>query len=506
MNSRARTILPFFAWLPVALATLSAQSNCTQWTTYNNGVNGNVHALVSLSNGSLVVGGSFTSASGVSAINIARWTGSAWATVGPIGANNIVRALAVMPNGDLVAGGDFTAMGGAPASRIARWNGSAWTTLGSGMAGGATTAVYALAVLPNGDLVAGGDFATAGGVAANGIARWNGSAWAPLGTGVVGQVRALAVQSNGHIVAGGSMQSAGGVAVSNIARWDGAAWAALGGGLYGFNWVGPVVHSLAVLPSGDLVAGGTFTMAGQASAGNIAQWNGSAWSSLGGLGLPIGPSAVHGLAVMPNGDLVAGGMFSVGVSTSSIARWNGVAWSPLGAGTSGTVLAIARPINNQLPVGGGIHASGVTTGVARFVTACPANVSVVGAACASSGGANTFSALSQPWTGSVYRARGTGLPTFAFVAVVSGFTATAIPLGSILPPSPSGCVLLASPDVVDVVVSAAGTVDVQLAVPNAPALVGTQLHQQLVALEVDSNLNFVQNTSSNALLASIGTF
>jgi hypothetical protein len=30
--------------------------------------------------------------------------------------------------------------------------------------------------MPNGDLVAGGDFITAGGVAANGIARWDGTA------------------------------------------------------------------------------------------------------------------------------------------------------------------------------------------------------------------------------------------------------------------------------------------------------------------------------------------
>jgi hypothetical protein len=79
-----------------------------------------------------------------------------------------VRALAVLPNGDLVAGGLFTTAGGQPANRIARWNGSAWSPLGSGM----NNAVNALAMLPNGDLVAGGDFLTAGGVVAPYLARW----------------------------------------------------------------------------------------------------------------------------------------------------------------------------------------------------------------------------------------------------------------------------------------------------------------------------------------------
>ena len=47
-----------------------------------------------------------------------------------------------------------------PANYIAKWNGSAWSALGSGMNG----AVYALAVDGAGNLYAGGEFTTAGGV------------------------------------------------------------------------------------------------------------------------------------------------------------------------------------------------------------------------------------------------------------------------------------------------------------------------------------------------------
>ena len=35
-----------------------------------------------------------------------------------------------------------------------------------------------------GELIAAGDFTTAGGVEARHIARWNGTNWSPLGTGI----------------------------------------------------------------------------------------------------------------------------------------------------------------------------------------------------------------------------------------------------------------------------------------------------------------------------------
>ncbi|MBI5853530.1 MAG: hypothetical protein HZB39_21180, partial [Planctomycetes bacterium] len=70
------------------------------------------------------------------------------------GTNNIVYALARLPNGDLIAGGAFGTAGGVIASCIALWNGSTWSPLGTGT----DNSVYALAALPNGDFVAGGVF------------------------------------------------------------------------------------------------------------------------------------------------------------------------------------------------------------------------------------------------------------------------------------------------------------------------------------------------------------
>jgi len=134
-----------------------------------------------------------------------------WVSLNPgiPGANSTVRAMVVDGSGNLYVGGDFPLIGTVVANRIAKWNGSAWSALGSGVAGGSFPSVYALAVIGS-DLYAGGRFTKAGGVNIGyGIAKWNGSAWSALGTGMYGGVGALAFGSTGHLYLGGSFIFAG---------------------------------------------------------------------------------------------------------------------------------------------------------------------------------------------------------------------------------------------------------------------------------------------------------
>src|SRR5436190_17288185 len=86
-------------------------------------------------------------------------------------------------------------------------------------------------------LVVGGSFATAGGVTCNSIAAWDGASWRDLGGtsfpgSSSGSVLALAVY-NGDLIAAGHFEGAGGVAAHNIARFDGTAWHAMSTGLDG---------------------------------------------------------------------------------------------------------------------------------------------------------------------------------------------------------------------------------------------------------------------------------
>jgi hypothetical protein len=116
-----------------------------------------------------------------------------------------VYALTVFDDGSgpaLYAGGDFTQAGGVAANRIAKWNGSSWSPLGSGM----NTGVSALFVFDGGGgpaLFAGGGFTTAGGTAANGVAEWNGASWSAVGGGT----------SNGSVDALASFDDSAGVAL-----------------------------------------------------------------------------------------------------------------------------------------------------------------------------------------------------------------------------------------------------------------------------------------------------
>ncbi len=497
----ANRLHPPFLLLPL-LAAMPLRAQCSQWSPFGIGANNSVLAVLARANGDIVIGGVFTQAGGVPASHIARWNGSAWSALGA-GVDLNVRSLTEHPNGDLIAAGDFTLAGGVAVNRIARWDGSAWHALGTGVSSPSSPyGLYAVATLANGDLVAGGFFQQAGSSAANAIARWDGSTWSPLGAGTPGTVFGLLTLHNGDLIAGGNFATAGGAPAGRIARWNGTTWSALGTGITGFR-----VNAIAEMPNGDLVVGGNFTAAGGVPANRIARWNGTGWSAL-GAGMN---GDVLALAAMPNGDLLAGGQFTTagGVPAVAMARWNGATWSSLGFVVGTEVYAAAVAANSDRVVGGFFgNAGGVGANqVARFRSTCPASAVASGAGCAGSGGNNDYAAVTAPWIGSTYRARGTGLPTTAFAAIVSGAATAALPLAGLLPPSPAGCTLLVAPDLVEVALPNAGSVETAIAVPPTAALVGVVLHQQLVLLELQpGTFAFVENTVSNRLSLTVGAF
>src|SRR3990172_1266317 len=227
----------------------------------------------------------------------------AWTALGS-GMNAAVYAIAVM-GGELYAGGNFTTAGGVSANKIAKWNGTNWTALGSGM----NNSVNAIAVM-GGELYAGGAFTTAGGVSANKIAKWNGTNWTALGSGVNNHVYAFEVMG-GELYAGGEISTAGGVSANHVAKWNGTNWTALGSGINGY------VRGFAVM-GGELYAGGQFSTAGGVSAMHVAKWNDTNWTALGsGMNQAVWPLAVMG------GELYAGGQFTTagGVSANHVAKW-----------------------------------------------------------------------------------------------------------------------------------------------------------------------------------------
>lgn len=116
----------------------------------------------------------------------------------------------------------------------------------------------------------GGIFTHAGAYTTNCIARWDGSTWNPLGSGVNNSVRAIAVNGS-DVYVGGGLTEAGGSPANHIARWDGSSWHPLGSGMGGVSY--PKVNAIAANGS-DVYAGGWFTQAGGSPANRIACWVG----------------------------------------------------------------------------------------------------------------------------------------------------------------------------------------------------------------------------------------
>ncbi len=341
-----------FTNISAVAVTNVARWNGSAWSALGPGLGVNATSgldqyvrVVRWHQGTLVAGGLFVSVANPLVANLAQWNGSAWVALGGAPDSSV---MALASDGtNLYAGGNFTVMAGVNARAVARWNGTAWSAMGSGMiaapgSGAFSTPVAALGVLGT-NVIAGGSFTNAGGLRANRVARWNGSAWVAMGTmnDVVETIRI----SGTNAYFGGPFTQADDYIVNHVARWDGSKFHGLGRAGYSEGSVFPGLRALAS-GAGRIYAGGLFTGAGRVRASRIAGWDGTNWTALGtgvqGINEGTG-KAINAMDVAANGDVYAGGVFTNagGVTAHNIARWNGAAWSPLGGGIPGTVSAIA---------------------------------------------------------------------------------------------------------------------------------------------------------------------
>lgn len=332
----------------------------------------------------------------ISTVQLAKWDGSSWTTL--MSGGGYVGAI-TMKGAELYAGGSFgSALGGGSMSYVARRfvGGGGWSSLGTGVNGD----VLALTVAGN-DVYAGGSFTTAGGLSANGIAKWNGTNWFALGSGVNGSVSAIsAVGSN--IYVGGKFSTAGGVACTNLACWNGTAWTAVNAQMRGVPkaliangttlYVGGAIDSVnnqkvgnifsysagAVQPLKAGVSYGNVTVArtngnnifvgGQwnsiygTNTASIARYDGTNWHGLGtGLTNAFGVPLVRDIIIRSNEVFVCGRFDSAGgIAATNIAKWNGSAWQKLGNGLTNTGNATIHCLaffGNDLYAGGDFSSS-----------------------------------------------------------------------------------------------------------------------------------------------------
>jgi uncharacterized delta-60 repeat protein len=239
--------------------------------TFNATTNGAVHAIAVQADGKVIVGGAFTQVNAVTHGRLARLNADgsldATFTTGVTAGSNVY-ALAVLPDGHILVGGDFSQLAGIPKARIARLmpDGSVDSTFTTTVANDLAPAfgqIDVILVQPDGKiLIGGGAFNLVNGVARSGLARLNADgtldgAFAPSINNIVS---ALALQSNGAIVVGGSFTT-----VNNIARVY-AARLNSGGTLdttfspMGINrGGGNGVYAIGVKANGQILVGGQMT-------------------------------------------------------------------------------------------------------------------------------------------------------------------------------------------------------------------------------------------------------
>ncbi|MBI1849482.1 MAG: hypothetical protein HYR85_03955, partial [Planctomycetes bacterium] len=284
--------------------------------------------------------------------HIARWNGSAWSALGP-GFTGWPYALIGHDDGTgpaLYVGGSFFVLDEANVDNVIRWNGSGWSTLGAGLTQDSFPSVDALCRYDDGTataLYAGGGFDRSGARAVHGIARWSGSEWLPVGDpveGVSGSVKAMTTMVNGGrsvLLVAGDFSSAGGIATQSIARWDGTSWSAMGAATFATS---AQLTSVAVHDDGNgatAFAAGYYRTPVDRQDGYVARWDGSAWNPIGHVaGISEDPPIVKALASFDDGSgpalYAAGDFMSIdGVAANHVARWRNNTWSAVGTSVPG---------------------------------------------------------------------------------------------------------------------------------------------------------------------------
>jgi len=193
------------------------------------GPNDSVLALCQASDGRIWIGGEFTKVSGKDATHLAVLSTNGTLIEGGRAEGPVMELLA-SPDGKVMAGGNFNRIGDGEQKNLAKLKTPVTLERSYKVSEGFDGMVRCLVSLPNGGVLAGGEFTTADGQPSRGLARLNANGGlnktlvSQLGGN--GTVRALLVQPDGGVIVAGDFTVPGSSTPVRIARILGAAPAA----------------------------------------------------------------------------------------------------------------------------------------------------------------------------------------------------------------------------------------------------------------------------------------
>ena len=188
--------------------------------------------------GSLYVAGNFTAVNGIRTVSVAKYDGERWHNLSG-GVNSelhVVNAIAIDKDEIVYIGGNFAGVGGITANRIARWDGMSWSALGNGFATSGSSGVVDILFDPDG-LMWVCNINNPDNTGIQGIAKWDGKKWLEFDSTITTLMTftAMAMKSNGEIFVAGNWITIGGVNARYIAKFDGTTWSPLGTGMASSN-------------------------------------------------------------------------------------------------------------------------------------------------------------------------------------------------------------------------------------------------------------------------------
>lgn len=195
-----------------------ARWNGSSWLAMSSGTNDDVNSLT-IWNNSVVAAGRFSTAGGNTAGKIAKWNGTTWSAIlGSATFNDEIFSVGIYDN-LLYAGGKFTVGSGVQANYLACFYNNQWVKVANGV----EDRIYSILYYGH-SLIVGGQqkfaYNTTDSVYVNRISVFNGTRWSGFSTGMNDKVNAVIEGPNGEIIAAGEFTTAGGRTANRIAIWD----------------------------------------------------------------------------------------------------------------------------------------------------------------------------------------------------------------------------------------------------------------------------------------------
>lgn len=279
----------------------------------------------------------------------------------PTGIDGIVQAIAALPDGGVLIGGEFTVVQNVPVGGIARLTDTG--QIDTAFLGSTNGIVNSLAVLPDGRIAAGGVFSRARGSEAGGIALFeaNGDGVSRsefnAGAGADNIVYTVAAQPDGKLLVGGVFTSFAGTTANRIVRLNPNG--SVDTGFAVGSGADDAVYSIVVQPDGKILVAGNFLEFGGTPVDRIVrlQANGSIDSTF---DPGTGPDdRIAGLSLADDGSILVYGYFTEfdGETCGRIVRLESdgsidATFNPGGAGANEKVFTAAVQTDGKILVGG----------------------------------------------------------------------------------------------------------------------------------------------------------